>query len=155
MRCYLTLKAAAWLVYIAMIIPLLTSSCTLKLPYNNTKKLKYSLLDRTAQKIIKLNISSIENLTNFERVLLVKSCSCKKSNEEFNNYFKLFEHKCKIRNNSKSVKLRPVKLESSSKWRVMVSEDLMFLESCCICGFTNTVTLHLWLPKTISHYDFW
>ena len=68
-----------------MIIPLLTSSCTLKLPYNNTKKLKYSLLDRTAQKIIKLNISSIENLANFERFLLVKSCSCKKSNEEFNN----------------------------------------------------------------------
>ena len=47
MRCYLTSKAAR-LVYITMIIPLLTSSCTLKSPYNNTQKLKYNSLDRKA-----------------------------------------------------------------------------------------------------------
>ena len=41
----------------------------------------------------------------------VKSCLCKESNEEFNNYFKLFEHKYKTRNYSKSIKLFPVKLE--------------------------------------------
>ena len=35
MRFYLTSKAAR-LVYITMIIPLITSSCTLKLSYNNT-----------------------------------------------------------------------------------------------------------------------
>ena len=35
MRCYLTSKAAR-LVYITMILPLLTSSCALKSPYNNT-----------------------------------------------------------------------------------------------------------------------
>ena len=57
MRCYLTSKAAR-LVYITMIIPLLTSSCTLKSPYNNTQKLKYNSLDKRAQKIIKLNVRS-------------------------------------------------------------------------------------------------
>ena len=41
MRCYLTSKAAR-LVYIKMIIPLLTSSCTLKPPCNNTQMLKYN-----------------------------------------------------------------------------------------------------------------
>ena len=89
----------------------LTSSCTLKSPYNNTQKLKYDSLDRRARKIIKLNVPSIENLANRERVLLVKSCLSKESNEEFNNNFKLFEHKYKTRNNSKSIKLPPVKLE--------------------------------------------
>ena len=110
MRCYLTSKATR-LVYITMIMPLLTSSCTLKSPYNNKQKLKYNSLDRRAQKIIKLNVLSIENLANCERVLLVKSCLCKELNEEFNNYFKLFEHKYNSRNNSKSLKLPPVKLK--------------------------------------------
>ena len=110
MTCYLTLKAAR-LVYITMIIPLLTSSCTLKSPYNNTQKLKYNSLDRRARKIIKLNVPSIENLANRERVLLAKSCSCKESNEEFNNYFTLIEHKYETRNNAKSIKLPHVKLE--------------------------------------------
>ena len=41
MRCYLTSKAAR-LVYITMIIPLLTSSGTLKPPCNNTQMLKYN-----------------------------------------------------------------------------------------------------------------
>ena len=109
MRCYPTSKAAR-LVYITMITPLLTSSCTLKSPYNNTQKLKYNSLDRWARKIIKLNVPSIENLANRERVL-VKSCLCKESNEEFNNYFKLIEHKYETRNNSKSIKLPHVKLE--------------------------------------------
>ena len=73
--------------------------------------MKYSSLDRRARKIIKLNVPSIENLANRERVLLVKSCLCKESNEEFNNYFKLIEHKYETRNNSKSIKLPHVKLE--------------------------------------------
>ena len=73
--------------------------------------MKYNSLDRSARKIIKLNAPSIENLANRERVLLVKSCLCKESNEEFNNYFKLIEHKYETRNNSKSIKLRHVKLE--------------------------------------------
>ena len=73
--------------------------------------MKYNSLDRRARKIIKLNVPSIENLANRERVLLVKSCLSKESNEEFNNYFKLFEHKYKTRNNSKSIKIPPVKLE--------------------------------------------
>ena len=81
MRCYLTSKAAQ-LVYIMMVIPLLTSSCTLKSPYTNTQKLKYNSLDRRAPKIIKLNFPSIENFANSEHVLLVKSCLCKESNEE-------------------------------------------------------------------------
>ena len=84
-----------------MIIPLLTSSCTLKSPYNNTQKLKYNLLDRRAQKIIKLNVPSIKNLATCERVLLVKSCLCKESN----NCFKLIELQYETRNNSKSIKL--------------------------------------------------
>ena len=108
MRCYLASKAAR-LVYITMTIPLLTSSYTLKLPYNNT--LKYNSLDRRARKIIKLNVPLIENSANRECVLLVKSYLYKESNEEFNNYFELFEHKYKTRNNSKSMKLPPVKLE--------------------------------------------
>ena len=94
-----------------MIIPLLTSSCTLKSPYNNTQKLKYNWLGRRARKIIKLNVPSIENLANPERALLVKSCLCKESNEEFNNDFKLIKHKYETRNNSKSMKLPHVKLE--------------------------------------------
>ena len=110
MRCYLISKAPR-IVYITMIIPLLTSSCTLKSPYNNTQNLKYNSLDRRAGKIIKLNVLSIENLANRERLLLVKSCLCKKSNEEFSNYFKLFKHKYKSKNNSKSIKLPIVKLE--------------------------------------------
>ena len=77
--------------------------------------MKYNSLGRRARKIIKLDVSSIENLTNRERVLLVKSCLCKESNEEFNNYFKLFEYKYKTRNNSKSIKLPPVKLELSKQ----------------------------------------
>ena len=110
MTCYLTLKAAR-LVYITMIIPLLTSSWTLNSPYNNTQKLKYNSLDRRARKIIKLHVSSIENSVNRERVLLVKSCLCKESKEDLNNYFKLIEHKYETRNKSKSIKLPPVKLE--------------------------------------------
>ena len=110
MRCYLTSKAAR-LVYITMIIKLLTSDCTLKSPYNNTKKLKYNSLDRRAPKFITLNVPSIENLANHERALLVKRCLCKQSNKELGNYFKLFEHKYKTRNNPKSIKLPPAKLE--------------------------------------------
>ena len=49
-------------------------------------------------------------MANRERVLM-KSCLCKESNEEFNNYFKLIEHKYETRNNSKSIKLPHVKLE--------------------------------------------
>ena len=71
MRCYLTSKAAQ-LVHIMMVIPLLTSSCTLKSPHTNTQKLKYNSLDRRAPKIIKLNFPSIENFANL----------CKESNEE-------------------------------------------------------------------------
>ena len=63
MRYYLTSKAAR-LVHIMIIIPLLTSSCTLKSPYNNTKKLKYNSLDRRVREITKLNIPLIENLAN-------------------------------------------------------------------------------------------
>ena len=79
--------------------------CTLKSPYNNTQKLKYNSLDRRARKFIKLNVPSIEDLANHERVLLVKRCLCKQSNKELSNYFKLFEHKYKTRNNPKSIKL--------------------------------------------------
>ena len=57
--------------------------------------LKYNSLDRRARKIMKLNVPSIENLANRERVLQVKSCLGKESNEEFNNYFKLFEQNIK------------------------------------------------------------
>ena len=89
----------------------LNITLSLKSPCNNTQKLKYNSLDRRARKIIKLNVPSIENLANRERVLLVKSCLCKESNEEFNNYFKLIEHKYKTRNNSRSIKLPHVKLE--------------------------------------------
>ena len=110
MRCYLKSKAAR-LVYITMLIPLLTSSCTLKSLYNNTHKLKYNSSDRKARKIIKLNVASIKNFVNHERALIVKSCLCNESNEEFNNYFKLTEHKYETRNNSKSIKLPHVKLE--------------------------------------------
>ena len=110
MRCYLKSKAAR-LVYITMIIPLLTSRCTLKSLYNNTHKLKYNSSDRKARKIIKLNVASIKNFVNHERALIVKSCLCNESNEEFNNYFKLTEHKYETRNNSKSIKLTHVKLE--------------------------------------------
>ena len=81
MRCYLTSKAAQ-LVYIMMVITPLTSSCTLKSRYTNTQKLKYNSSDRRAPKIIKLNFPLIENFTNSEYVLLVKSCLCKESNEE-------------------------------------------------------------------------
>ena len=118
MRCYLTSKAAR-LVRNTTIIPLLTSSYTLKSPYNNPQKLKYNSLDRRARKFINLNVPSVENLANRERVLLVKSCLCKESNEEFNNYFKLFEHKCKTRNNSKYIKLPPVKLELAEQGGVL------------------------------------
>ena len=52
MRCYLTSKAAR-LVYITMIIPLLTSSCASKSPYNNTQKLKYSSLKNSKNYEIK------------------------------------------------------------------------------------------------------
>ena len=110
MRCYLTSKAAR-LGYVTMIIPLLTSSCTLRPPCTNTQKQKYNSLDRRARKFIKLNVPLIENLANRERVLPVKSCLCKESNEEFNNYFKLIEHKYENRHNSKSIKLPHVKLE--------------------------------------------
>ena len=50
-------------------------------------------------------------MANPERALLVKSCLCKESNEEFNNDFKLIKHKYETRNNSKSMKLPHVKLE--------------------------------------------
>ena len=43
---------------------------------------------------------------------------------------------------------------SSFKWRVLMSGELMFLESDGNCVVTNTVTLLLWRHKTISHYDF-
>ena len=43
----------------------------------------------------------------------------------------------------------------SSNRKVTVSGELMFLDNYCICDVTNTVTLHLWRHKTISHYDFW
>ena len=112
MRYYLTSKATP-LVYVTMIIPLSTSSYTLKALYNNTKalynntqKLTCNSLDRG-----KLNFPSIKNFANHERVLLVKSCLCKESDENFNNYFKLFEHKYKTRNNAKGIKIPAVKLE--------------------------------------------
>ena len=92
MRYYLTSKAV-WLVCTTMIMPFLTSSCTLKSTYNNTPRSKYNSLDGRVRKIIKLNVPSIENLAYCECVLLVKSCLCKESNEEVNNYFKLTEHK--------------------------------------------------------------
>ena len=104
MRCYLTSKAAL-LVYITMIIQLLTLSCTLRSPCINTQKLKYHSLDKRATKTIKLKVPSIVYLANGERVQIVKSCLFKKSHEEFNSYFKLFEQKYGTRNNSKSIKL--------------------------------------------------
>ena len=69
---YCLTSIAARLVYIAMNIPHSTSTCTLKLPCNNTQKLKYNSLGRRAPKIIKLNIPSIKNFANRERFLLVK-----------------------------------------------------------------------------------
>ena len=96
MRYYLTSKAAR-LAYVAMIIPLSTSSYKLKPLYNNTQKLTCNSLDRR-----KLNFPLIKNFANRERVLLVKSCPCKESDENFNNYFKLFEHKYKTRKKHKN-----------------------------------------------------
>ena len=94
-----------------MIIPLLTSSCTLKSPCNNTQKLRCDSLDARTRKIIILNVRSIKNLANHECVLLVKSCFHKEPNEGFNNYFKLIEHRHKTRNNSRSINLPLVKSE--------------------------------------------
>ena len=48
-----------------------------------------------------------------------------------------------------------VSRKSSFKWRVTVSEELMFLESYSICDVTNTVTFLLWRRKTIFCYGFW
>ena len=61
MRCYFTSKVTR-LVYTTMIISLITSSFTLKSPYNNNWKLKYNLLDRIARKIRKFNVPSIESV---------------------------------------------------------------------------------------------
>ena len=69
------------------------------------------MLDRRDPKLIKLNVPSTENVANRECVLLLKSCLCKESNEEFSNYFKVIEHKYETRNNLTSIKLPHVKLE--------------------------------------------
>ena len=51
----------------------------------------------------------------------------------------------------KGILLRPVNHDSSFKYRVAVSRQLMFLESYGNCDVTNTVTLILWRHKTISN----
>ena len=67
MRSYLTTKAAH-LVYITMIVPLITFSCTLRAPYTETQKLKLSSSDTRTKRIIGTikMITTIESLANRE-----------------------------------------------------------------------------------------
>lgn len=115
MRCYLTTKAAH-LVYIMMIVPTITLSCTLKI-YNETQRAKLKSLDARAKKIINMKtvIPTIENFADRERCLLVRKCITNQMSEEFNNYFTVFEHKIRTRNNELSIKLPKVKLEIAKK----------------------------------------
>lgn len=115
MRRYHT-KKAAYLVYITMIVPTITLSCTLK-TCNETQKVKLNSLDGRAKKIVNMNeaIPTIENFSNRERCLLVRKCITNQMDGELNNYFNIFDHKIRTRNNEVSIKLPQVKLEVVKK----------------------------------------
>ena len=62
---------------------------------------------------IKSIVPLIGNLANREHTLFMKKYLCQETNDEFNKFFQVLEHKYTTRNKSKSIKLPQVKLEVS------------------------------------------
>ena len=64
---------------------------------------------------IKSIVPLIGNLANREHTLFMKKCLCQETNDEFNKFFQVLEHKYATRNKSKSIKLPQFKLEVSKQ----------------------------------------
>ena len=77
LRPYLTLDATIK-VYVAMIIPLMTYSSTIRIPCTNTQCKKLQSLDHHANSVIKSNVTPIGSLLNRDICMLVKKCLLKK-----------------------------------------------------------------------------
>lgn len=111
-RSYLT-QDAALKVYLAMIVPLITYSCTHRIPSTNIQNKKLASLDRRASSVVKSeNVTPITNFVNRDICMFVKKCLLKTFNSEiFDQYFSCHEHSKNTRNNSHSIRLPRVKLE--------------------------------------------
>ena len=111
LRPYLTVDATSN-VYMSMIVPIMTYSSTVRIPCNDTHCKKLQSLDRRANFIIKSTVMSIVSCLNRDICMLVKRCLLNEFNlDTFNNYFEIFNHKMKTRNNNQSIRLPRVKLE--------------------------------------------
>ena len=110
-RPYLTDEAAEK-IYKMMIIPLLTYTGTASLSFTSTQLNKFKSIENRAKQIISSNapLPKIYSLIEREACIFVRKCLDSSTCENFNNYFDLFKHNIRTRNNGYQLKLPKVKL---------------------------------------------
>ena len=100
LRPYLTLDATMK-VYLAMIVPIMTYSSTIRIPCTNTQCKKLQPLDCRANLVTKTTVTPIVSFLNQDICLLGKKCLLKKFDLDiFDKYFQVIEHKKSMRNNN-------------------------------------------------------
>ena len=115
-RPYLTDEAAEK-IYKMMIIPLLTYTGTASLSFTSTQLNKLKSIENRAKQIISSNapLPKIYSLIKREACIFVRKCLDSSTCENFNNYFDLFKHNIRTRNNGYQLKLPKIKLVIGKK----------------------------------------
>ena len=100
-----------------MILPLLTYSCTIKTSFNNTQLAKFVSIERRAANIIGSGVTKCIKGTIDAQIcsLTIKCLNKSFDHETLDNYFELMCHGKATRNNKCSLRLPPIKLESSKQ----------------------------------------
>ena len=113
-------------VYFSMIVPIMRHSSTIEILCNDTQFRKLQSLDHRLNSILKSTVTSISSCLNCDIHMLVKRCLVNKSNlDTFDNYFEIFDHKMKTRNNNHSIRLPRVKLEIAAH-RFFFPGDILY-----------------------------
>lgn len=116
LRRYLNTEAA-FKIYEMVIVPIVMYSTLISLQLTNTQRMKLKSLGNRAERIIGdgVKVKPIENRMKMKTCTFVRQCLDGNCCKNFENYFEINAHTKSTRNNSKLVKLPPVKLEFGKK----------------------------------------
>ena len=107
-------------IFQAMILPCITSNCTVNLNLTQMQRQKLQTIDPSAEKIIGKKQTSIENGIKKHSVMLVHKCVQKETYENFKDYFKIHSHDHVTQINNYLLQIPKTKLKyaemDSSPW---------------------------------------
>ena len=113
-------RKAALSIYQSMIMPVFTYCGVLFLSLTKTQNDKLQSLHRRAENLTNqtactINVRSITNSNRKHACILVKQCLQGKTIEQFQDYFKISNHRYQTQNNAKMLKLPVIKTEYARK----------------------------------------